>query len=177
MSDSATDSGHGSPRADLKDAIGWVALGLAILVGSITMDRLESQNINPVTVPGLLPGLLGIAMMLLGGVLGVRSWRRGALHEPAPARTAGDREERRRVWIAVALCTGYGVVLVGHGIPFWLASTVYVFASILIFQRISSDPAERRLDARAWTKALVIAVAASVVTWAVFEKLFLVRLP
>ena len=54
------------------------------------MDRLERQNINPYTVPGLLPGLLGIAMILLGGVLALRSWRRGALElassPPARAR-------------------------------------------------------------------------------------------
>ena len=25
------------PRADLKDAIGWMAFGIAVLVGSITM--------------------------------------------------------------------------------------------------------------------------------------------
>ena len=67
------------PRADLKDAVGWIVFGAAVLVGSVTMDRLEAQNINPVTAPGLLPGLLGIAMILLGSALGVRSWRRGAL--------------------------------------------------------------------------------------------------
>lgn len=166
-----------APRSDLKDAIGWIAFGLAVLVGSIVMDRLEHQNINPVTVPGLLPGLLGIAMILLGGIMGVRSLRRGALAKPLPPATAHRREERKRVAIAVALCCGYGIVLVGHGIPFWLASTLYVTASILIFQRLSADPAERRLTARAWTQALVIAVAASVVTWLVFEKVFLVRLP
>lgn len=165
------------PRSDLKDAIGWIVFGLAVLAGSITMDRLESQNINPVTVPGLLPGLLGIAMVLLGAVMALRSVRAGALTRALPAPTARQREERRRVWIAVALCTGYGVVLVGHGIPFWLASMVYVAASILIFQRISADAAERRLDAKSWAKALVIAVLASAITWAVFEKLFLVRLP
>src|SRR5213595_1054818 len=89
-----------SPRADFKDAIGWIALGAAVLVGSITMDRLQNQNINPVTVPGLLPGLLGIAMVLLGAVLGVRSWRRGALQQAATPATALEREERKRVWIA-----------------------------------------------------------------------------
>jgi Tripartite tricarboxylate transporter TctB family len=165
------------PRADLKDAIGWIAFGIAVLVGSITMDRLEQQNINPVTVPGLLPGLLGIAMILLGGVLGVRSLRRGALAQPSPAATLGDREASRRVWIAIALCCGYGVVLVGHGIPFWLASTIYVTASILVFRRLSRDPGERRLGARAWVQALVIGAASSVITWLVFERLFLVRLP
>jgi uncharacterized membrane protein YidH (DUF202 family) len=172
-----SDSELAPPRADLKDAIGWIVFGLAVLVGSITMDRLERQNINPVTVPGILPGLLGIAMILLGGVLAVRSLRRHAFAQPAPARTDAHREQSRRVWIAIALCCGYGVVLVGHGIPFWIASSIYVTASILVFSRISADPAERRLTLRAWLQALVIGVAASVVTWLVFERLFLVRLP
>jgi hypothetical protein len=172
-----TDEEVAPPRSDLKDAVGWIALGVAVLVGSITMDRLQSQNINPVTVPGLLPGLLGVAMILLGGILAVRSWERGALAKPLPPATAHQREERKRVVIATLLCAGYGVVLVGHGIPFWLASSIYIAASILVFQRMSADPVERRLTAAAWTKALVIAVGASLVTWAVFEKLFLVRLP
>lgn len=166
-----------SPRADLHDAIGWIALGTATLVGSIAMDRLEHQHINPVTVPGLLPGLLGIGMLLLGVVLGLRSWRRGALAQAHAPVTADQREQRRRVALAVALCCGYGVVLVGRGIPFWLASSIYVTVSILVFQRISRDPVERRLGARAIAKALVIGVLASVVTWLVFERVFLVRLP
>jgi hypothetical protein len=166
-------------RADLKDAIGWVAFGVAVLVASITMDRLEQQHINPVTVPGLLPGLLGIAMILLGAALGVRSLRRGALSRaqpPAPA-PAQERETRKRIWITIALCCGYAIVLVGHGIPFWIASTIYVLASILVFRRLSRDPDERRLDARAWVHSLLIAVLSSVVTWLVFERVFLVRLP
>jgi hypothetical protein len=166
-----------APRADLHDAIGWIVLGGAVVVGSITMDRLETQNINPVTVPGLLPGLLGAAMVLLGVVLGLRSWRRGALAQPVAPATPLQREERRRVGIAVALCVGYGVVLVGHGIPFWLASSIYVTTAILVFQRLGADAAERRLTVRAWAKALLIGVLSSVVTWLVFEKLFLVRLP
>lgn len=171
------DKEQQAPRSDLKDAVGWMALGLAVLVGSVTMDRLEQQNINPVTVPGLLPGLLGLAMILLGTVLGLRSWRRGALTQARPVAGADAREQRQRVWIAIALCAGYAVVLVGHGIPFWLASSLYVTASILVFNRISRDPAERRLDLRAWAKALLIGVASSVITWLVFELLFLVRLP
>ncbi|MGB3068890.1 MAG: tripartite tricarboxylate transporter TctB family protein [Ottowia sp.] len=165
------------PRADLRDAIGWIALGLAVLVGSITMDRLEHQNINPYTVPGLLPGLLGIAMVILGSVLGVRSWRRGAAMQPSPPLSSLDREQRKRVVIATVLCIGYGVVLVGHGLPFWLASSIYVTASILVFQRISPNLAERRLDLRSIVKALVIGVLSSIVTWLIFEEVFLVRLP
>ena len=48
-------------------------------------DRLEQQHINPYTVPGLLPGLLGLMMILLGTILALRSWRRGALSLPITA--------------------------------------------------------------------------------------------
>jgi hypothetical protein len=168
-----------TPRGDLTDAACWVALGIAILVGSITMDRLEQQHINPYTAPGLLPGLLGIMMILLGSILGVRSLRRGALHVAPPPPSAHDRERWRRIWVVLALCLGYGVVLIGHGLPFWLASTIYVTASILIIQRMSRDPAERRRTQtpRAWAKALTIGLSASVITHLVFQEFFLVRLP
>ena len=169
-----------SPRAATStDAACWIALGIAILVGSITMDRLEQQHINPYTAPGLLPGLLGIMMILLGGILAVRSLRRGALHLAPPPPSAHDRERWRRIWVVLALCLGYGIVLIGHGLPFWLASTIYVTASILIIQRMSRDPAERRKTQtpRAWAKALTIGLSASVITHLVFQEFFLVRLP
>ncbi len=165
------------PRSDLKDGLGWMVLGIAILVGSIRMDRLEAQHINPYTVPGLLPGLLGIAMILLGGILALRSWRRGALRLAIPAPTADWREERRRVWVVVALCMGYAVGLVGHGLPFWLASAIYVTGSMLVLQSLSRDEAERRFGVRAFVKALVIGLGSGIITSVVFQELFLVRMP
>jgi len=164
-------------RSDLHDAIAWIALGSAVLLGSITMDRLERQNINPYTVPGLLPGLLGIGMILLGGVLGFRSLRRGALDRRGEPPVGHLGEERRRIWVVTALCVGYGVVLIGHGLPFWAASTVYVTGSILILQRIGRDAEERRFTPRSVTKALMIGLVSSLVTHVVFQELFLVRLP
>ena len=165
------------PKSDLFDGIGWIALGVAILVGSLLMDRLEQQHINPYTVPGLVPGLLGLMMILLGGILALRSWRRGALQLLVPAPTADDREQRRRVWLVIALCMGYAVVLVGHGLPFWLASAIYVTVSILILQRLSRDANERRLTPRAWVKAVVIGLGSGLITSLVFQELFLVRMP
>jgi hypothetical protein len=165
------------PRADLHDAIGWTVLGIAVLAGSLAMDRLEQQHINPYTVPGLLPGLLGIALIVLGLVLGVRSWERGALTLPRLPATADERDSRRRVLVVAALCVGYGVVLIGHGIPFWLASSIYVTASILIMQRMSRDPQERQASPRSVLKAVVIGVASSVITQLVFQEVFLVRMP
>lgn len=166
-----------TPRGDLIDAACWIVFGAAVLIGSITMDRLEQQHINPYTAPGLLPGLLGIMMIVLGGVLALRSLRRGGLHRaPAPP-SAHDSERWRRIWVVLALCLGYGIVLIGHGLPFWLASTIYVTASILIMQRMSRDPAQRRQTPRAWAKALTIGLISSVVTHLVFQEFFLVRMP
>ena len=168
---------YSNPRLDLWGGLGWMAFGSAVLTGSLMMDRLERQDVNPYTVPGLLPGLLGLTMILLGGVLALRSWRRGALAQSAVPATADEREQRRRVWIVVALCMGYGVVLVGHGLPFWLASALYVTVSILVLKRLSRDEAMRRLTPRSGLMAVVIGVGSSVITSVVFQELFLVRLP
>ncbi len=170
-----------SPRADLTDGLGWVALGVAVLAGSLVMDRLESQHINPVTVPGLLPGLLGIAMVLLGLVLALRSVGRGALQsapvKTAPAALADLKEQRLRLWVVIALCVLYGVVLVGHGLPFWLASAVYVTGSVLMLERIGRTPVRAGLTAGAWLQALAVGLGAAVITHLVFQEIFLVRLP
>lgn len=166
-----------TPRSDFEQGAGWMLLGAAVLVASITMDRLEQQHINPYTIPGLLPALLGIAMMLLGGVLALRSWRRGAFAQPAPSFTPLQRETRKRAWTVIVLCTIYSVALVGHGLPFWLASAIFVVATIMVMQRMSRDPEESRLTGKLWVKAIVIGLAFAVITHLVFQELFLVRLP
>ncbi len=167
-----------TPRGDFKDSIFWIVLGTAILIASIRMDRLEAQHINPYTVPGLLPGLLGIAMILLGGILLLRSIVNGGLKPlPPHPHAAHERERERRIWVVTALCVGYGVVLIGHGIPFWVASTIYVTGSIIILNRMSHNPEHRRQTPKAWLKALAIGLGASVTTHLVFQELFLVRLP
>jgi hypothetical protein len=172
-------TGHTPPtaRSELFGACAWIVLGLGVLAGSLAMDRLERQNINPYTIPGLLPALLGIAMIVLGSALAWRSWRRGTLREAPPILTTDKRDERRRLWIVIAVCVGYGAVLIGHGLPFWLASTIYVTGSILILRRLSRDAEQRQPSARAALQALVIGVAASFITQWVFQDLFLVRLP
>jgi hypothetical protein len=166
-----------TPRSDFEQGVGWMVLGAAILGASLTMDRLEQQNINPYTIPGLLPGLLGVAMLLLGGILALRSWQRGAFSQAVPPFSAHQRETRRRVWTVIALCTIYSVVLIGHGLPFWLASAIFVTGTIAVMQRMSQDPEERSFTPKFWVKAVVIGVASAVITQLVFQELFLVRLP
>ena len=44
----------------------WIVFGSAVVYGSWTMDRLESLGIPPSTAPGLVPGLLGIGIVIFG---------------------------------------------------------------------------------------------------------------
>src|ERR1019366_7998686 len=122
-------------RAELMQAAGWAALGLAVLVASLRMDRLERQSINPYTVPGLLPGLLGIVMMLLAGLLALRSWRRGALAANISKAPGVDAATARRVVLVLVLCLAFGIGLVGHGLPFWLAAALFVSVAIVSLQQ------------------------------------------
>ncbi len=174
-----------SPRADLRQAIGWIAFGLIVIALSWRMDRLERQDINPYTVPGLLPGFLGLAVVLFGSLLLWRSWRRikeAAEAKPAaaslaPAPGAGDVEqvERRRIAIVLALCVGYAAGLMGHGLPFWLATSIFVAVAIGVLQ--FAERAARGQRGRGLIFALATGLATGAATTFLFQDLFLVRLP
>ncbi|HET8596126.1 MAG TPA: tripartite tricarboxylate transporter TctB family protein [Castellaniella sp.] len=168
-----------SPRADLHDALGWMVLGLAIVIASWRMSRLEDQHINPFTIPGLVPGLLGAGMILIGAILGLRSWERHRRESAdTPPMTDGTAHLRhKRVLLTILLCCGYSIVLIGHGLPFWLASAIYVTGSILVLDRLHLAPDVHPFNLRALSRALLIGAGSSIVVWLVFERLFLVRLP
>ncbi|WP_040622569.1 tripartite tricarboxylate transporter TctB family protein [Rhodovulum sp. PH10] len=166
-------------RADLITGIVLVVFGLAALAESYGMPRLEERNINPWTIPGLVPGLLGIVIALLGLVLALRSAFAGAFgpQVPDPDDTATPQERRAARWqlaTCALLCFVYAVVLVGH-VPFWLATGAFVFVFIVAFEWRRDDEAKARLIKLAY--AVAIAVGSAALIPYVFENLFLVRLP
>jgi len=173
--DATPDGARAQAGIDLRAACAWVAFGITVFVGSITMDRLEQQGINKYTVPGLLPGLLGIAIIILGSVLGVRSWRLGG--RDAPGFVVAPGLVRRLAWV-IGLVLVFTVGLVGHGIPFWIASTLYVTASILVLQAPQRAAAgQPRPTLREIAFALAVGLGSGVIITYVFQELFLVRLP
>ena len=163
-----------TPRADLKDAAAWLALGAAILAGSASMDRLADQGINPYTPPGLLPGLLGIALLLLGGLLAWRSLRQGAL---APGAREAPRRGGLRVALVIGLCVAFDTALVGHGLPFWAAAALFVAVAILALQGGERRAAGRELTPKAVLAAALAGLGAGGAVTLVFQQVFLVRLP
>ncbi|MBD3624254.1 MAG: hypothetical protein HUJ24_02530, partial [Rhodobacteraceae bacterium] len=53
-------------RIDLGAGLLVAAIGAAALVESLRMPRFEARGADPYTVPGLTPGLIAAAMLLLG---------------------------------------------------------------------------------------------------------------
>jgi len=166
-----------SARADFVAALTWIALGLAIVAGALAMDRLERFGATLYTAPGLVPGILGALIAFLGGVLLVRSVRRGAMATFSESwlPTPEGRSTLARTMLAIALSLVYTLVLVGHGLPFWLVTVLFVFVFMLLFYL--PERRARGETMRGVVLSAVVAVATSAVVTLMFERVFLVRMP
>ena len=148
----------------------WLLSGGAIFYASWTMDRLEKVGVQAFSAPGLLPGILGLFLMVLGGVMLVRDLRADRAGVGAGPEPIGWR----RLAVPIVLCLGYAAGLVGR-VPFWLASSIFVAAMIWTLQY-----RERRERGELRRLALVapsIGLGTGVVVSLIFEQLFLIRLP
>ena len=168
-------AGRVSARADLFGGFAWMAFGIAIVAGSLVMDRLEQFGATFYTAPGLVPGVLGATITVLGLLLVIRSLKTGAVAGLASpwAMTAQGRSSLTRASVATALSLVYTLGLVGR-VSFPVATALFVFAFIMVFDVSASAPS--RIARRA-TIAAITAVATSAVVTLVFERIFLVRLP
>ncbi|MBS4045848.1 MAG: tripartite tricarboxylate transporter TctB family protein [Alphaproteobacteria bacterium] len=162
-----------SPRADFWSSFIWIALGLAILVISLKMDRLERFQASIYTAPGLVPGLLGIAIAIMGAILLLRAVRGGALQSRARAPLV--LRDHWRLIFSLGLSLVYALVIVASALPFWLVTAIYVAVFVIVFQY-----AERRAAGQVPRGIAVAVVHGLLAGWLiqyVFEELFLVRLP
>ncbi|MGL6108886.1 MAG: tripartite tricarboxylate transporter TctB family protein [Rubrivivax sp.] len=162
-----------SRRDEYLNAGVWAALGMVILVASWRMDRLATMNIDPWSVPGLTPGVVGVLMIVLALALALQARRAGkdqGLEEADPAdggtlRTLG----------AMVLCVLFAGITLGRGLPFAVEGAVFIVAFTAVFSwRTWRD--ENRI-ARGLAQTIAVAViAAALISW-LFESVFLVRLP
>jgi putative tricarboxylic transport membrane protein len=168
-----------APRTDLRTGFFWIALGAVIVFESWRMDRLEQQGAELYTAPGLWPGVIGLLIALLGGVLAWRSVRRAR----AAGWDAADADDTilvpaSRFALATAMFFIYALLLVGRGLPFWLATALFVTAFVFTFRRADrmsgTATGTNRGDA---ILAIICGIATAVVIPLVFEQLFFVRLP
>jgi len=171
-----------SARADLVAASLWITFGAAVVLGAWRMDRLERLNINPYEAPGLVPGLLGVLIVLLGLALAVRAWRQGALaaKPAADLGVAASAQVRTGSWrhmaAVFALTLAYALLLIGTGLPFWLATFTFVTVFIGLLDR-ERQVALGRSVAGQWVRAGIYGAAWSAIVTLSFQHIFLVRLP
>jgi hypothetical protein len=158
-------------HADFRFGVGWMVFGAAVLAASWRMDRLESLHINPWSAPGLLPGLLGLLVLLFGAALCVRGARAGPSEERSTENTKG------RVALALALSIAFAAGLLGRGLPFWLTSAAYLFVTILAFRWLDREPETSFSWIRTLLASAAIAVVSGFLLAVLFEEVFLVRLP
>lgn len=162
-----------SAFADLLTGIAWLALSVAIMVGAWNMDRLERLAPTFHTAPGLVPGMLGIALTLMSVLLIVRAVRGGAFNEIAfPEIVLSDHW---RLIFALVFGLFYAVFLIAHGLPFWIASAIYIAAMVFVFQYPERRDANQVV--RGAAVAIVYGTAMSLGIHYLFQDLFLVRLP
>jgi len=162
-------------RADLVTGAILFVLAVAMLYGSWTMDRLAVRHINPVSAPGLTPGLLALALLVASILLIMQAVRAGGLSAGADsARDTASPGGVRRLATALILCLIYPLVLIGR-MPFWLATALFVFGFVAVFEWEGGGGGASR------ARRLAVAAAIGIVTGAAvaytFSHFFLVRLP
>ena len=164
---------------DLVTSLVLIALGSGVLVEALRMPRFERFNANPYTLPGIVPGVLGIVIAIFGLLMLARTVVAHLRDHPVPAAAGADEPgSAARILLTLALTLGYGAVLIGR-MPFAVATFLFVLAFLLAFQWSPAllagarrGPIVRYLG----TSLLQALLVAATVTY-VFERIFLVRLP
>ena len=161
-----------TPRADQVAAVVFFLLGMAMLVGGYTMDRLEIRQIHPASIPGLVPMILGAAMTLCASILYANARRDISKHRRAdvPA-TAGSWGN---LLFTIAYSVVYALLLVGT-LPFWLATALYISVFVGHFTWKPGATKGRRIKSLGLAVGFAVLCAASIS--ALFRYGFLVRLP
>jgi hypothetical protein len=162
-----------SACADFVSGLVWFGLALAIVIGSRPMDRLEHLKVSAYTAPGVVPGLLGLALLIMALLLILRSLRAGALSEAKLP--SFSLVEHWRLLIALALCLFFALGMLGSGLPFWLAAAIFIAAFVFVFQFEDRQRAGSLLRGAALSVTFGLICGAAI--HFVFQDLFLVRLP
>ncbi|MDR7094257.1 tripartite tricarboxylate transporter TctB family protein [Hydrogenophaga laconesensis] len=162
--------GGKTARSDLIGGAGWVVFGLAIVIGSVRMERFESMGAELYTMPGFVPGMIGGLVALLGLVLMLRGWVRRGSETPVPGAEAVEPLLNRRIVTTMLLTLVYAGLLIGRA-PFWLVTALFVAAFVAIFMPPGSTPMRRA------AVAMLAGVLTSAVVTLLFQQVFLVRLP
>ncbi len=144
-------------------------LGIAMLVGGYTMDRLEIRQIHPASIPGLVPMGLGAAMIICSLLLILSA---GAGNDQ---KSTAEQGSFKNLFISIILCIGYAIGLLGK-MPFVLATGIFIFVFSLYFSWTADSGKNHSTPKLVILTALFAAVFSGAISL-LFQYGFLVRLP
>ena len=124
------------PMADFVASIVLMAFGIWILVHSLQMPRFENLEANPFSVPGIVPGLLGIIIFLLSLAVFLRSLKQKGHRLAIDTAVIGNfiqDASMQRMLITILICGVYGLGLIGRT-NYYAATFLFVLAFLLLFQ-------------------------------------------
>ncbi len=165
------------PRADFVASIVLIVFGVAVVWASLAMPRFEDQGGSLYDAPGMVPGIIGVLVVALSGVMLVRSIRKKGYMLSLEGRTLGSvlkSEGTVRVLATIGICVLYGLVLLRF-LHFIASTLIFVFGFILVFEWERGKSMHDQ-----WKKILfaaVTSIAATGAVYATFRYGFLVNLP
>lgn len=163
-------------KADLITSILLLVFGAAILLLSIQMPTMADYNQSIYSAPGVVPGFIGVMLILLSLSMLLRSIKRKAIREfrgKAIPKEVLTQESTRRILMTIAMCAIYAFLL--GKIWFPLATFAFIFAFILLFEY--DWKAAFSTQTRKAIVAAIIGIVTTALVTLVFQKLFLVNLP
>lgn len=159
-------------RADFWTGLFWIIFGGAIIAMSAQMPIPRHLGASGMTAPGLVPGLLGGALLILGVVLSLRAWRGLTITGPDGVVDPATVSTLRPVVAGVMMVT-YALALT-IGLPFIALTVVFVTLFIATFNWRGRTQRQRMITLVG--AAVMAAIFAGTLEF-VFEQLFYVRLP
>ena len=165
------------PKADFVVSILLMCFAIWVVVHSLQMPRFQELGADPLSVPGIVPGIIGSIIFLLSLTVFIRAIRRNGYRLGISRRSLTDfiRDAGiRRMLLTTFICMVYGLAMIGN-MNYYLATFLFVLFFLLLFQ---FRPGE---SATAGRKLLLYSVVQAALTagivGAVFRYLFLVDLP
>ncbi|QTL97331.1 hypothetical protein GM661_04690 [Iocasia frigidifontis] len=165
------------PKVDFITSIVLIVFSIAVIVMSLQMPRFEYRGANPWSVPGIVPGILGVSIGLMGIALLVRSIKRKGhnlgiskeklidwLHKPASI----------RLLLTILLTLIYAWGLIGS-MPYILATFLFITVFIIIFEYNRKE--KRQKKTKKMIVAIMIGLIAAAAVSALFQYAFMIRLP
>jgi len=163
-------------KADFFTSIVLFLFGTAILVISLQMPTMADQNQSKFSAPGIVPGFIGVMLMLLSISMLLRSIKNKALaeiREGLITKASLSQVTTQRIGLTLLLCVSYGLLLG----KLWFPVPTFLFIFVFIFAFEYDFKATLKPQIRKIVVAALIALITTILVTLVFQKLFLVNLP